>query len=606
MPPPEAVRCRICGSPAVEPWLEKRAYRIHRCRRCGNAFVPDVAVPEDLESLYTAAYFGGGEATGYPSYEADGPLIERSLARRMRWLAAMAPPGRLLDVGAAYGFGLRAARQVGFEAVGVEISPEAAAAAERRAGVPMIVGDFLAVDIPGTFAVVTMFDVLEHMRDPRACVMRARELLAPGGILAVETGDLASPWARLLGPRWYFLDPPQHLAYFTAAGLAELMSEARLVPSGRARRFGRWVSVANAAFKLAHNAPRPFAGVFARAAERRVPGAFYVNFGDAMLLAARRPATDAGTNGGGTRPRPTPAPGTAPATRLGAYAIEILPPGPPARIATVDVEDWFHANYTRVPADPAVLPSRVESSVARVLDVLAAADAHATFFVLGCVAREHPGLVPRIAAAGHEIACHGLTHALVYEQSPAAFRAAVGDARKVLSDQAGRDVVGFRAPSWSVTERSLWALEVLVESGYLYDSSVFPAANYLYGIGGAPRAPYRVHTPAGALVEMPPPTLALGPLRFGAGGGFYLRALPLVVHRRLMHAYERRGTPFVLFIHPRELDPEGWSLRLPLSAKERLIQDWNLRASPRRIARLLAAGRWEPMRPALERRGLPA
>jgi SAM-dependent methyltransferase len=286
----DAVRCRLCGSADVRPWLEKRAYRIHRCRRCGNAFVPDAAVPKDLESLYTAAYFDGGQATGYPSYVADGPLIEHSLTRRMRWLATLAPPGRLLDVGAAYGVGQCAARAAGFVEVGVEISPEEDAAAELWAGVPTIVGDFIAVDVPGPFAVITMFDVLEHMRDPRACVMRARTLLAPGGILAVETGDLASPWARLLGARWYFLDPPQHLAYFTAAGLADLMAAADLVPAGRVRRFGRGVSVANAAFKLGHNAPRPFDRVFARAAERRIPGAFYVNFGDAMLLAARRPA----------------------------------------------------------------------------------------------------------------------------------------------------------------------------------------------------------------------------------------------------------------------------------------------------------------------------
>ena len=293
--------------------------------------------------------------------------------------------------------------------------------------------------------------------------------------------------------------------------------------------------------------------------------------------------------------------------RLGDRTVELLPPASPARVASVDVEDWFHTNYTGGPAiDHATLPSRVETSVGRVLDALAAAGAHATFFVLGCVAREHPGLVPRIAAAGHEIACHGLTHTLVYEQSPAAFRAAVVDARKLLCDQTGRDVIGFRAPSWSVTMRSLWALDVLAESGFRYDSSVFPAANYLYGIAGAPRTPYRVHTPAGTLIEVPPPALAFGRLRLGAGGGFYLRALPLVVHERLMRDYERRGAPFVLFIHPRELDPDGWSLRLPLSTKERLIQDWNLRASPRRIARLLAAGRWESVASMLERRGLLA
>jgi polysaccharide deacetylase family protein (PEP-CTERM system associated) len=214
--------------------------------------------------------------------------------------------------------------------------------------------------------------------------------------------------------------------------------------------------------------------------------------------------------------------------------------------------------------------------------------------------------VPRIAAAGHEIACHGLTHTLVYEQTPAAFRAAVGDARSLLADQAGRDVIGFRAPSWSITTRSLWALDVLVECGFRYDSSVFPAANYLYGVAGAPRTPYRVATAAGPLIEVPPPALALGGLRLGAGGGFYLRALPLLVHQRLLREYERLGAPFVLFVHPRELDPDGWSLRLPLSAKERLIQDWNLRASPRRIARLLAAGPWEPAAAVLGRRGLLA
>ena len=283
------LRCRLCGDTGGEPWLEKRGYPIHRCRRCGNAFVPDTAVPTDLESLYTAAYFGGGEATGYPSYEADGPLIERSFHRRMRWLAGLAPPGRLLDVGAAYGFGLRAARTVGFEAMGIEISPEATEAARRRAGVPVIAGDFLEVEVPGRFAVITMFDVLEHMRDPRACVARARELLVPGGILAIETGDLASPWARLLGRRWYFLDPPQHLSYFSAAGLVELVTAERLLPTGRARRFGRWVSLSNAAFKLAHNAPGPIARFFARVAERRVPGALYVNFGDTMMLASRLP-----------------------------------------------------------------------------------------------------------------------------------------------------------------------------------------------------------------------------------------------------------------------------------------------------------------------------
>jgi SAM-dependent methyltransferase len=280
--------CRLCGSTEVADWKEKRGYHVHRCRRCGNAFVPDAAVPADLESLYTAAYFGGGEATGYPSYEADRRWIERSFARRMRWIARVAPMGRLLDVGAAYGYGLRAARARGFEAMGVEIVPEAAASARRYAGAPVVTGDFLQVDVPTGFSVVTMFDVLEHMRDPRAVIARARTLLAPDGVLVIETGDIASPWARLLGRRWYFLDPPQHLSYFTASGLTRLLGEQGLAPVHRVRRFGRWVSVANVAFKLTHNAPPSVAGVFKRLAGARLPGAVYVNFGDTMTVVARR------------------------------------------------------------------------------------------------------------------------------------------------------------------------------------------------------------------------------------------------------------------------------------------------------------------------------
>jgi SAM-dependent methyltransferase len=270
------------------PWREKRAYRIARCRRCGNAFVPDAAVPADLENVYSTAYFAGGEATGYPTYVADGPLIERSLRRRLRWARRLAPPGRMLDVGAAYGFGLRAARTLGIDAMGVEIVPEAAERVRRYAGVPVVTGDFLSVDLPRGFAMITMFDVLEHMRDPRACVARVRELLAPEGVFVVETGDLASPWARLLGRWWYFLDPPQHLCYFSAAGLRGLLAAEGLVPAARVRRFGRWVSLANAAFKLAHHAPRPLARPFARLAARRPPGAVYLNFGDGMTVAARR------------------------------------------------------------------------------------------------------------------------------------------------------------------------------------------------------------------------------------------------------------------------------------------------------------------------------
>lgn len=293
---------------------------------------------------------------------------------------------------------------------------------------------------------------------------------------------------------------------------------------------------------------------------------------------------------------------------LGGRPVDTLPPGEPAFVMTVDVEDWFHTNFRSAPAlDPATLPRRVEPGVERVLETLARAGARATFFVLGCVARDHPGLVRRIADAGHEIGCHGMTHALVYEQRPEDFRRLVGDARKLLSDQAGQSVLGFRAPSWSITEQSLWALDALAGCGYRYDSSVFPAANYLYGIADAPRAPYLVPTePAGVLIEVPPAVLALGRFRMGVGGGFYLRLFPLWVHRSALALYARRGIPFVIHVHPRELDRDAWRLGVPLSLGERMIRDFGLRSVSRKLRRLLAGRRWEPLGDVLRRRGVLA
>jgi polysaccharide deacetylase family protein (PEP-CTERM system associated) len=291
---------------------------------------------------------------------------------------------------------------------------------------------------------------------------------------------------------------------------------------------------------------------------------------------------------------------------LGDRTVDPLPAGEPAFAMTVDVEDWFHANWRSAPAsfDPAGLPRRVEAGVELVLELLAAADARATFFVLGSVAREHPQLVGRIAGAGHEIGCHGMTHTLVYEERPDAFARAVAEARALLVEQSGQPVWGFRAPSWSVTERSVWAFDALAAAGFRYDSSVFPAANYLYGVDGAPRAPYRVPTrPAGAVIEVPPPVVAFAGRRLGVGGGFYLRLLPLWVHRRTLARYARDGAPFLLYVHPRELDPEAWALGVPLALKERLIRDVGLGAVRRRIAHLLAEHRWEPVADVLRRRG---
>lgn len=289
---------------------------------------------------------------------------------------------------------------------------------------------------------------------------------------------------------------------------------------------------------------------------------------------------------------------------LGGLALRTLSAGPPVSVFSVDVEDWYHSNFRSAPAhDGTGLVRRVEDGVENLLSMLAEADATATFFVLGCVARDHPDLVPRIAEAGHEIGCHGMYHTLVYDQTPDEFRRSIGEARGLLREQSGQEVLGFRAPSWSITEKSLWAFEVLAGCGFRYDSSVFPAANYLYGVNDAPTEPYAIEVGDSAIVELPPSVLKLGPVRFGIGGGFYLRVLPLAAHRYGRRAYANRGAPFLCYVHPREFDPVAWPLQLELSFTEALIHRFRISRVRGRVEALLSEGRWISFADVLADRG---
>jgi SAM-dependent methyltransferase len=280
-------RCPLCQGRGVG-WREKAGYRVLRCEVCRNGFLPADQVPPDLETLYSREYFEGDQTAGYPSYLDDAALLARNFDRRVRGLAKLRAPGRLLDVGTAYGFFLERAAARGWDAMGVEIAPDCAREAQRIAGVPVVAGDFIDVALPGKFDVVTMLDVLEHVRDPVASLAKARSLLAPGGWLVVETGDIDTPWSRLLGNRWYFLDPPNHLHYFTAAGLDALLRRSGFEGHIRRQRLGRWVSFNNIAFKLAFGLPAGAARDAAlRLARRRVPGSVYLNFGDGQLVAAQ-------------------------------------------------------------------------------------------------------------------------------------------------------------------------------------------------------------------------------------------------------------------------------------------------------------------------------
>ena len=233
---------------------------------------------------------------------------------------------------------------------------------------------------------------------------------------------------------------------------------------------------------------------------------------------------------------------------------------------TVDVEEYFHVSAfePRVQrSDWDHFESRVTVSVSRLLELLARHDARATFFVLGWVAQRHPEVVRQIARAGHEVASHGWDHARVTEQSPLAFRDSVRRTKHALEQLIGAPVLGYRAPSFSIVPGREWALDVLIEEGYRYDSSLFPVRRPGYGYANGRPDPHWLERPAGRLAELPPTTLRRCGVTLPAGGGAYFRLLPYAVARTAFRDCERRGTPGTFYIHPWEIDPQQPRLDVP-------------------------------------------
>ncbi|HAM33411.1 MAG TPA: polysaccharide deacetylase family protein [Deltaproteobacteria bacterium] len=201
--------------------------------------------------------------------------------------------------------------------------------------------------------------------------------------------------------------------------------------------------------------------------------------------------------------------------------------------------------------------SRVGGNVDRILDILEEQKVQATFFVLGWVGEKNPDVVRRIVRRGHEIACHGYRHSLVYDLEQDAFREDTRKAKRILEDLAGAPVSGYRAPSFSITKRSIWALDILVEEGFKYDSSVYPVRHDRYGVPGFSRFPVSMQTEKGNILEVPPPSLRLLGMIVPFGGGGYFRHFPLWFTDwgiRRVNRREREGV--VVYLHPWELDPD--------------------------------------------------
>jgi polysaccharide deacetylase family protein (PEP-CTERM system associated) len=256
----------------------------------------------------------------------------------------------------------------------------------------------------------------------------------------------------------------------------------------------------------------------------------------------------------------------------------------------VDVEDYYHVSAFEhiAPRDrwPAFVPRIVESTQT-LLDLLAVHEVRATFFVLGWVAERQARLVRAIRDAGHEVGCHSYWHRLVYRQTPSAFRDDLRRSRDVLQQILGRRVTAYRAPSFSVTRDSLWALDVLLEEGFLYDSSMYPTYHDRYGIPEAPPWPHVVRRPAGALCEFPMPVCRKLGFPLPVGGGGYFRLYPYFLSRRWLRSVNARGRPFVFYVHPWEVDPDQPRQR-GLGWGRRFRHYVGLRRTARRLDRLLS------------------
>ncbi len=224
---------------------------------------------------------------------------------------------------------------------------------------------------------------------------------------------------------------------------------------------------------------------------------------------------------------------------------------------TIDVEEYFqiHAFSGVIPTGSwDSYPSAVAINTERILDLLDEQGVSATFFCLGWIAERNRELIRSIHKRGHEVACHGHMHQVISNQDPAAFREDVARAKDILEDCIGRSVIGYRAPTYSITSRTLWALDILEDLGFRYDSSIFPIYHDNYGIPDAPRIPHRLRH--SSMVEFPISTFRIGSVNLPVSGGGYFRLLPYFVTRSALRSIQRLGQPFVFYIHPWELNPE--------------------------------------------------
>jgi len=259
-------------------------------------------------------------------------------------------------------------------------------------------------------------------------------------------------------------------------------------------------------------------------------------------------------------------------------------------VLTIDVEDYFHvaalAKSIR-PEDWDTIAPRVSKNCYRLLDLFDEKNVKATHFVLGWVAERFPDLIREIDNRGHEVASHGYSHQLVYTQAPTLFENETRDSKNLLEDIIGKPVQGYRAASYSITRKSLWALDILADLGFKYDSSIFPVVHDKYGIRGSPEFPHILETPnKSQLVEYPLSTYRIMGQSIPVAGGGYFRLYPYWLSKYFYHSINQQSMPFVFYLHPWEIDPTQPRVKASLLSRFRHYN--NLDDCYRRLSDLLS------------------
>lgn len=264
---------------------------------------------------------------------------------------------------------------------------------------------------------------------------------------------------------------------------------------------------------------------------------------------------------------------------------------------TVDLEEWYHISgideYLKN-ADLNKFANRVFNNTIKLLDIFREAKVKATFFALGSIAQRFPELIKRIDQEGHEIATHGFSHDVIYAHSQEEFAKNLKDAIALLSGIINKRIIGFRAPDFSINEKSLWALDVLISQGIKYDCSIFPIKHPRYGMPKAGRFPYKIKDD---LVEFPPSTMRILNYNLPVGGGAYLRILPYCVIKAAIKGLNRENKPANIYVHPWEIDPEHPRIKMP--ALRHFMHYTNLDKTEKKLKALIKDFKFSTVREVL-------